>query len=352
MPLDVGVGAAHQRFADRRFAGKDVARERLVDDDDVGSVGTIFGAERPSLREANAHQAEVVFADDLESGQRPLGQRQNGPSADAVRRAGVARERQSDRCGRVGDPGGRAQPLDHAVEELGLLRVGRIARQRHTDERGGRAARIEPGGRPLQVQKAHEQQRRADQQHDRQRHFADDQGCAKPSAALARRSTRAVLEDIDQARLRGLERRRHADEQRADQRRAAGEDQRPPVEGQRRLRRQLGRDRRLDRRQRPQADEHAQGAGDDGENQAFSEELPHHVCARRAERLAHRDFLVARRQPPEEERRDICARDQQNEADRANQRVERRLQVADQRRDEQARLAGVVRVQFGRERSL
>ncbi len=129
LAFDLGVAATHQDLADRRLAGEDVPGERLVDDDDVGRALAVLGPERPSFGEADPHQPEVVLADDLETGERPLRQRQDVPAADAVRRPRVARQRQADRGGGVADRGIGAQPFDDLVEELRLLRVGLVARR-------------------------------------------------------------------------------------------------------------------------------------------------------------------------------------------------------------------------------
>jgi hypothetical protein len=116
-----------------------VPRERLVDDDDIGRALAVLRPERSPFGEGDPHQAEVVLADDLEAGQRPLRQREDVAAADAVGRSRVAGQRQADRGRGIGDRRVRAQPFDDLVEELCLLGVGLVACQRHADERRRRA---------------------------------------------------------------------------------------------------------------------------------------------------------------------------------------------------------------------
>ena len=83
----------------------------------------------------------------------------------------------------------------------------------------------------------------------------------------------------------------------------------------------------------PTPEQHAQRAGDHGEDQALDEELADDPGVRGAERSPDGDFLVACGQASEKERRDVGAGDQQHEADGAEQRVEGGPQIADQGAD-------------------
>ena len=154
---------------------------------------------------------------------------------------------------------------------------------------------------------------------------------------------------VDEIGLRRVQRRHQADEHGAHERRARDERPRAPVQREHGVRRQLLRGRDGDARERPCREQRAERAGDDGEDHALDQELRDDVRARGAERLPDRDLLVPAGEPADEKTRDVRARDQQHEADRAEQRVERRLEVADDRVDEVARLADVVGVELGAE---
>src|SRR6185369_6819928 len=81
---DLGIAAAQQRMAERRLAGKEPSRERLVDDADPGSAFAIVRRESAARGQRDAHQTEVAVADDPEVGNRPLWQRKNRTAANAV----------------------------------------------------------------------------------------------------------------------------------------------------------------------------------------------------------------------------------------------------------------------------
>ena len=120
---------------------------------------------------------------------------------------------------------------------------------------------------------------------------------------------------------------------------------RAPVQRHRGIRRQLRAEERLQRRERADRERHAEDPGDEGKDQALGEELPDDAGAAGAERLPDRDLLLARGQPSEKQRRHVGARDEQHEGDRAEQRVERRLEAGDQARDVRLRQAGVLGVE-------
>ena len=68
LALDVGVAPAHQRLAERRFAGEDmrVANDSLTMQT-LGAPSRSSARERPSFGEGDPHQPEIVLADDREA---------------------------------------------------------------------------------------------------------------------------------------------------------------------------------------------------------------------------------------------------------------------------------------------
>ena len=141
-----------------------------------------------------------------------------------------------------------------------------------------------------------DEQRRADEQRARQRHFRDDQAlvgapAAARTAALARPQVGAdVLPHQDQSR--------HQAEADRHQRHEA-EGQRQHATADRRLRQARHLDRRDgdDRRQRDQGDEEPRGRAEDRQDQALGQELRHDLARRGAERRPDRDLARARRAP-------------------------------------------------------
>ena len=72
-------------------------------------------------------------------------------------------------------------------------------------------------------------------------------------------------------------------------------------------------------------------AADQAEDHALGEQLADQAAATGAERGPHGDLALARRRAREQQVRDVHARDQQHEADGAEQQPERASQVADHR---------------------
>jgi hypothetical protein len=76
---------------------------------------------------------------------------------------------------------------------------------------------------------------------------------------------------------------------------------------------------------------HTARAADHGEDEILRQPLRHQASAAGAQREANRGLAPPRRRPREQEIRHIGARDQQHEANRANEDEEGRLRVADNR---------------------
>ena len=124
------------------------------------------------------------------------------------------------------------------------------------------------------------------------------------------------------------QRRRQPEEQRRHdgQQQREGDDRQ--IETDRRQRRQA---RRIDARQHAQrggGEPDPQHGADDGEHDAFGEQLPHQTLRRRAERRSHRHLAHARVAAHQQQVRHVDARDQQQEADRAHQQPHRGPQLA------------------------
>jgi hypothetical protein len=181
-------------------------------------------------------------------------------------------------------------------------------------------------------------QSRADHQHERQRDLGDDQRRAQPAPRSGRH--RAVLQGIDEIRLRDLQRRHHTGDH-------AGEERNPERESEHRriephfveprdgLRRK--RDQGIDA---PRRQEHAQNAPAQRQQHRLGQELPHHARPPASQRRADGQLALPGRAAREEHARDIGAGDEEHHDHRAEQRLEDRLDGSDQVVEERRRPQG------------
>ena len=149
---------------------------------------------------------------------------------DHVAAAAAAAERHEVRGERRLHAGQRLD-APHDVLDPARLRVVRLvglARQieAHRHQRRG----VEPDARPLQVEEAADEERRADQQDQREADLRDDQRVAQPGAALAGRAAAALAEALLQAGAGRLQRRNDAEEDAGADRDRDGVGQRAGVE--------------------------------------------------------------------------------------------------------------------------
>ena len=176
------------------------------------------------------------------------------------------------------------------------------------------------------------EQRRADEQHDGEADFGDHERAARaaPRAALLAAAPgffqRALhvaarhqdgRHDAERQRRETGDRDRKPEHARIDARRA---DVFQPGHGHRR-----SGDQRLDEHDR----EHdAERRPDHGQDDALGEELHHEPATARPDRRADGHLALARRRPRQQQARDIRARDEQQEPGGAEQREQRRPEVA------------------------
>jgi len=201
----LSVLADQDRFAERRAPLEQPPRERLSNQAHRGRRRTIVRGEAAAFEDPQAEKREVVVRHHVEIHDGAIAERRQRPAADAVRRPRVAAERDADRRGRRRNGAVGAQLRDHLVVELRLLRRRAIPRGRKADRRARDAAGLEAERRALQRHERDEEQRRADEQHDGEHDFADDERLAQPSAAAGGRAARAVLQMLDEIGARRLE---------------------------------------------------------------------------------------------------------------------------------------------------
>ena len=164
---------------DRIVAAKPAASSSLVDHRDTRRLGGIVRGERAAALHGGADRAEVARADARDGDFGVDVRRRRGRAIDGEpeHRAATA-ERQDGADARAGDPWQRAQPcLDvvHTRTELG--RVG-VPGTLHRDPERHRLIGTESRRHLRHRDKTPNQETRAGQQHDRQRHLDDDQRAA------------------------------------------------------------------------------------------------------------------------------------------------------------------------------
>ena len=139
----------------------------------------------------------------------------------------------------------------------------------------------------------------------------------------------AFLEDFVDVGLRHVQRRREAEDDAGAEADRREESKHPRVEGELDpIRLADVRDRRVEQADADDRQPEAEHAADDRQQQAFDQQLPHDAPTGRSQRDADRDFARAVGRSREEQVGDVCARDQQHEADRAHQRQEDQLDLA------------------------
>jgi hypothetical protein len=181
--------------------------------------------------------------------------------------------------------------------------------------------------RPSAAEALHHQ-RRADHEHDRERHFGDDQQAAEPLTVSADRRLAALAQRFHQVDVQRPQRRRQTEDDRRRDAERQGEGDHGPVQADRRERRKAG---RIDRHQDAQARRGKAEPEDrarQGEHHAFGEKLAHQAIRRRADRRAHRHLAQPRIAADQQQVRHVRTRDQQQEADRAHQQPHCRLDAA------------------------
>ncbi len=130
----------------------------------------------------------------------------------------VPAHRQRLRHPRRGDLRQRVQTLEQPVEERDAVVIFRIGRVRQGDPERQDVVRTEPRIDVREPREAAEQQRGADEQHDRQRHLRDEEAAADPAAAGQARGSPAFLERLADAATARLPRGRQPEEQPGQQR--------------------------------------------------------------------------------------------------------------------------------------
>ena len=238
---------------------------------------------------------------------------------DVVRREGRLHARQ------------RLDLLDDVLHapELGVLGIvlGAGQRKPHRHQRPD----VESEVVAVEIFERADEQERADQRHERERHLHDDERAAQERAPRAV-AARALFQALVQVAARHLQRRKQPERHRGRDGDGHGVAQRPPVHFPVDVVRHLiGRHVRRDHACADFGEQDAHRHRGERQHDALREQLPDDAAARGADGGAQRDLAAARRRPREHQVGDVRARDEQHQRDARHHQPDHPCDV---RRDE------------------
>ena len=320
---EVGVAEELESLADGVVVRPEALGHRLVHDDDERCAHRVGPREVTAAGKRDADCLEVAGADRVHLHENPVARRRV-----LAFRKHAAEQAPGERR-TLGDRGvPDARESRHArgrllVEDLAAR--GRVAFAAQIEVHHEDAARLESGVGPLGPRQAAEERAGGHEGDERQRDLRDHQHLTQrkeTTQSSMRRASRhhLVLEDRHDVRLRRLDGGREAEDHAGRHRENGGEGQDTRVnreilpDRQRQL--QIRGDERVEE---PVGEQQSEAAAGQREQRAFGDELPYQPKAPRAEREPERDFLAAARGAPEQEVRDVRARDEQDDANHRHQ---------------------------------
>ena len=287
--------------------------------------------ERSALSDRDAHRVEELGRDAVHVRARPVLRRHRRLPLRGVEDGRIeTAERRIGREARRHHARNRARALEKRSRGhderrrrgrgIGIRRGGR-ARNAHPERqhRLGIEARIER----RQLLHAVDHQPGADQEHDRERHFGDDERAAHPLRSPAVAAARRVLQRLGEPRHAAVQRRREAEQEAASDRHEHGEGGHPQVDVRIDEARKVDRTGRHQRTDRCLCEHEAGDSAERRQHAAFGDQLTQQPRPPRAERGPHRDLALARFRSRNQQIRHIRAGNQQHETDRRHQHRQR-----------------------------
>ena len=195
---------------------------------------------------------------------------------------------------------------------------------------GQHVVRIETGIDAVQRPQTADHQPRADQQHKRESHFANNQDVARRAAARIRvRPTESLFQPVIYIRTREAPGGRKPGDQTGGDGNREGESQNLRVETNRSGLRQLIAEECDDKRDAAMSHEQTERAARRREQHSLREHLLNHSPPTRTERRADGNFFAPPERLRQHEIRDVGAGDQKYKRNRTQQHEKRRAHVSD-----------------------
>src|SRR5262249_44705766 len=214
--------------AERVLFLEKAARQTLIDDPDQRRVLVVLRREVASREQWDLHDAEVISLDAARLHIRLFALGQLLPFDQKVVRQPVAAHRQLADQRRP-----RARQRTYLLKQRAaisrLLRRLLVARLWQLDPHRQQVVDVETGLDVAQSPEAFDQQPRANQQHQRQRHLNHHQGAAQTMFCRASLTAPPFLQRIADVDARGLPGRRQAEDDAGQYRDRESEEQRAPV---------------------------------------------------------------------------------------------------------------------------
>ena len=175
---------------------------------------------------------------------------------------------------------------------------------------------METGCGALERERAANQESRADQQHQRQGQFGDDEAGPQAIAHAAGRGSPApFFENLLHVGPCRTQRRREAGQCRAEQRHAEREREHDRAHGRLFETRHAGRSGGDEHAHSPPGERQSGSSGNESQDGALGEQLTHDASASGAERGSHRQLARARGTSRQQKVGDVAARDEEHEPD-------------------------------------
>ena len=340
--------------ADAAVLGPIVLGHPFADEHDAGRAGVVMDGKHAAAKKRDAEDGEVFRRNDLVARATVVRALRVWASFDGEGQAEAPLQRQAAGGGHCFDSGEGFDVTAGLFDEFSNGGGFLEARAADGHVHGEDVMSAEAGINAAQSGEGADEKHGTDEQDQRERHFRDDEERARFVLAQAAAGARATFAEGDaQIGARGSERRNQAKEHAGEKRNQNGEDKDPPVESDvgavladewdvAGIDGEEGADAGV-------SNEQANGAADEREKNAFGKQLRNYAAAAGAKSGANGNFTPANGGANEEQVGDVCARDEQNEADRAEQYEERKAGVADHCLLHGNRSEASFRVRFRRE---
>ena len=295
-----------------------------------GAAGRVALREQPAALQRHAQRFQIPGTHVQHAGRDDRLPRSHHISLgnDHAAAAVPAERQEAADAGRL-DARQRADTLERAAHIRSQRRIIRIPGRQRAHAPGHHVLRLEARIDAEELPEAREQQSRADEQDEGQRHLRDNEPAAHEARRTAGGPGAAVLpQDDAQVAAGQLQGGHRADHQAERQRKAHRERDDPAVHPDLVSARHVGQSRRGQRVEAPEARREAEDSPGDRQQHRLGDELPDDARARRAERVTGGHLLEPSAGSDEREVRDVDRRNQQHEQHAAPEEVERRAHAA------------------------